>query len=216
MRAKVGPLGRPEDGEAIRPGRGGSIKPAAVCAAIPSWPRRVRLAEQDSVQICDSRADWRERMLDPSFTLSASIHLLFAIVQEDGARLFNAGMGSVQCLLLALRCRSETSAFRSRTVLERTGSPHSRSDVDDPSGHRRAADLISGLSGDCRAAERRIHHKEDTRLLTNPSPSAWPPRVSDRVAGCPGCKWISVRVSVAVGTCSVVSVRCMPVRPWPR
>jgi hypothetical protein len=41
-------------------------------------------------------------MLDPSFTLSASIYLLFAIVQEDGARVFNAGMGSVQCLLLAL------------------------------------------------------------------------------------------------------------------
>jgi hypothetical protein len=39
---------------------------------------------------------------NPSFTLSASIYLLFAIVQEDGARLFNAGMGSVQCLLLAL------------------------------------------------------------------------------------------------------------------
>jgi hypothetical protein len=71
-------------------------------------------------------------MLDPSFTLSASIYLLFAIVQEDGARLFNAGMGSVQCLLLAQRRSAGTSAIWSRSGAKRTNSPHSRNDVDDP------------------------------------------------------------------------------------
>lgn len=56
-------------------------------------------------------------MLDPSFALSASIcSLLFAIVQEDGARLFNAGMGSVQCLLLAQSGHWKMSGLTSAQV----------------------------------------------------------------------------------------------------